>query len=80
MEKKKFMYAITYRPDIEIFLKGRGVEHSISDADIVVIKLDAFDDDAFAELMIDYWRWSGIRDLELASWKGERDRKYINGE
>lgn len=50
-------YFVEYTKQLGDFLDDRGIKKIVSDADIVCIKIDDYNDNTFALLMIDFGRW-----------------------
>ena len=50
-------YFVEYSKQMDDFLRIREIKTIVSDADIVRIKIDDYNDNAFALLMIDFGKW-----------------------
>lgn len=80
MEKEKTpptnKYFFEWREELEKFLRKKGIPHSVSDADVICINLEGWNEEPLLKLITEYNKWKDLRELHRAAYLSSFERSF----
>jgi len=73
-------YCINYTPQFGEFLKAKQVNHFVTEADIIVIRIQGWNDSPFVMLLLEFAEWLIDHENDLSVNPQGDGRKYHSGE